>query len=422
MKIFGDAVTELQRDFSTDIYRTIIAFANTEGGTLYLGVAPDGTITGIPDASDTITRISGDVRDTIKPDLSAYVDYMSEIAERQCIVVITVRKGTDSPYYIADLGLCPEGVYVRRGSSSVPASERAILDMIRETDGTHYEKTRSLVQDLTFNAAEREFEARGVPFGPSQQKALKLLTRDGVYTNLGLLLSDQCAHSIKAAAFGGTTKNIFKERQEFSGSLLKQLSDIWEFINRYNLIRDGRRDYPVAAVSEALLNALVHRDYSRGGSSMIAIFDDRMEFSSLGGLPDGISFDDVMLGIPAARNENLVKVFYGLALTVAYGTGMQKIMSSYAGFHKKPRVEVTTGAFKVTLPNINADEQASNLSEYERTVAALFDARESITRRDVEKVLSLSQAMAVRILRSLTDKGEIRAIGKGKNTRYVSAR
>lgn len=422
MKIFGNAVTELQRDYTADIYRTIVAFANTEGGTLFLGVAPDGTVTGVPDANAAVMRVADGVRDAVRPDLGAYVDYQAETVEGRAVVAVVVRKGTGSPYYIAGRGLCPAGVYVRQGSSSVPASERAILEMIRETDGTQYERTRSLVQNLTFADAEREFEARGIPFGPSQRKALKLLTPDGIYTNLGLLLSDQCAHSLKAAAFGGTTKSIFKERREFSGSLLKQLTDIWAFVNRYNPVRDGRRDYPAAAVSEALLNALVHRDYSYRGSTMIAIFDDRMECASLGGLPDGISFDDVMLGVPAARNENLVKVFYGLALTAAYGTGIQKIMGSYGGFHKKPRVEATANAFKITLPNVNADEAAGRLSEYERAVTALFDARESITRKDAERALSLSQAMAVRVLRGLVGKGEIRVVGRGKNTRYVAAR
>ena len=422
MKFFGNATTELRRDYTTDIYRTIVAFANTEGGTLFLGIAPDGTIAGVPDANATILRVANGIRDVIKPDLAGYVDYQAETVEGRGVVAVIVQRGAGSPYYIGDRGLRPAGVYLRQGTSSIPASETTILEMIRETDGTKFEGARSLVQELTFEAAEREFEARGIPFGLSPRKALKLMTADGVYTNLGLLLSDQCAHTIKLAVFGGTTKNVFKERREFAGSLMRQLNDIWEFVNRYNPIRAERRDYPVAAVSEALLNALVHRDYAYDGSTMIAIFDDRMEFVSLGGLAGGITFDDVMLGVPVARNENLANVFYGLALTVAYGTGMQKIMGSYDGFHKKPRIETTDHVFKVTLPNINADEAESRLSDYERTVTALFDTRESITRKDAEKALGLSQAMAVRVLRGLVKKSEIRAVGNGKNTRYVSAR
>ena len=422
MGLFGNATTELRRDYTTDIYRTIVAFANTEGGTLFLGVAPDGTIAGVPDANATILRVANGVRDVVKPDLGGYIDYQAETVEGRPVVAVIVQRGAGSPYFIADRGLRPAGVYLRQGTSSVPASETAILEMIRQTDGAKYEGMRSLVQELTFEAAEREFEARGIPFGLSPRKALKLMTADGVYTNLGLLLSDQCPHTVKLAVFGGTTKNVFRERREFTGSLLKQLNDIWEFVNRYNPIRAERRDYPVAAVSEALLNALVHRDYAYGGSTMIAFFGDRLEFVSLGGLAGGVSFEDIMLGVPVARNENLANVFYGLALTVAYGTGMQKITGGYDGFHKKPRIEVTENAFKVTLPNVNASEEESRLSDYERTVTALFEARESIARKDAERALSLSQAMAVRILRGLVEKGEIRTVGNGKNTRYVSAR
>ena len=299
--------------------------------------------------------------------------------------------------------------------------------MIKETDGEKYEDVRSLNQELIFVEAEKVFKAQNVSFGTGQQKTLGLMNTVGIYTNLGLLLSDQCVHTIKLAVFEGTEKVTFKDRREFTGSLLKQLSDAYEFIDRYNrnrseiegLRRTDKRDYPVEAVREALLNAIVHRDYSFSDSTLISIFDDRIEFVSIGGLAKGIAFNDIMLGVSVARNRNLANVFYRLTLIEAYGTGMPKIIRSYRNFAVKPQIQATDNAFKITLPNANEVSRKVLLSENERTVLTLFEDREYIVRKDIETALAVSQTMAIRLLKGLVYKGGIRAIGGGKNTRYV---
>jgi ATP-dependent DNA helicase RecG len=250
---------------------------------------------------------------------------------------------------------------------------------------------------------------------------------DGMYTNLGLLLSDQCVHTVKLAVFEGAAKTVFKDRREFTGSLLKQLNDVFDFIDRYNrnrseiegLRRIDKRDYPVEAVREALLNALIHRDYSFSDSTLISIFDDRIEFVSIGGLARGITFNDMMLGVSVARNRNLANVFYRLTLIEAYGTGMPKIIRNYAEYAAKPQIEVSDNVFKITLPNTNEITEKAMLNDNESAVIALFKSNDSVVRKDVEKILSVSQTMAIRVLKGLVNKGEIRAVGSGKNTRYV---
>ena len=100
-------------------------------------------------------------------------------------------------------------VYVRQGYSSVPATDTAIRRMIKETDGDRFEAMRSLNQELTFEAAKKEFDLRNVEFGPQQMRTLKLVDQDNLYSNLGLLLSDQCVHTIKVAVFQGTDQTVF---------------------------------------------------------------------------------------------------------------------------------------------------------------------------------------------------------------------
>jgi ATP-dependent DNA helicase RecG len=422
-----DTTVEFKREYTPDINKVVVAFANTSGGTLYFGVSDDGSTVGVTDVDGTMLRVSNSIRDSIKPDVTLFVDYRQEELDGKTVILIVVQKGTSCPYYLSSKGIRPEGVYVRQGASTVPATETVILRMIKETDGEKYEEVRSLNQELTFAQAQEEFEAQNIPFGASQQKTLGIMSANGIFTNLGLLLSSQCIHTVKLAVFEGTAKAIFKDRREFTGPLLKQLNDVYEFIDRYNsnrseiegLRRIDKRDYPVEAVREALLNALVHRDYSFSDSTLISIFDNQIEFTTIGGLVRGITFDDVMLGISVARNRNLANVFYRLTLIEAYGTGMPKIMRSYEGFAAKPQIEVTDNAFKIMLPNTNDASRNSLLNDNERIMLDLFKKRDFLVRKDIEAALSVSQAVAGRLLKGLLNKGEIRAVGGGKNTRYI---
>ena len=261
MHLYESLTTEFKREYTPDINKAVIAFANTAGGTIYVGVDDDASVAGISDVDGTLLKISSSIRDTIKPDVTLFVDYQQEIIDNKVVIKIIVQRGTSCPYYLASKGIRPEGVYVRQGASKAPATETAILRMIKETDGEKYEDVRSLNQELTFTETEKEFEIENVSFGTSQQKTLGIMNADGIYTNLGLLLSDQCVHTVKLAVFKGTEKAVFQNRREFTGSLLKQLNDIYEFIDLNNNIRSeieglrriDMRDYPPEAVREALL-------------------------------------------------------------------------------------------------------------------------------------------------------------------------
>ena len=268
--LFQESETvELKGIVVEDIKKEVIAFANSAGGTVYVGVTDDGSVVGVDSPDQAIQQVANMVRDSIKPDVTMFVRYEAKQVDGKMILSVEVQRGTDRPYYLAKKGLRPEGVYVRQGTSSVPATDAAIRRMIKDTDGDSFENMRSLEQELTFEATREEFQSRKLAFDQPQMKTLGILNTDGIYTNLGLLLSEQCAHTVKAAVFEGTDQSVFRDRQEFSGSLLKQLNNVYEFIDRRNQVhstfdklrRIDERDYPEVAIREALLNSLVHRDY-----------------------------------------------------------------------------------------------------------------------------------------------------------------
>ena len=422
-----DKNTEFKREYVEDIKKTLVAFANTDGGNLYIGIDDDGNAVEVNDIDGVMLQVSNVIRDAIKPDLAMFCDITVETVQNKKVVKITVNRGTARPYYLSAKGIRPEGVYVRQGASSVPASESAILSMIRETAGDSYEEARSLIQELTFNEANIVFENKQIPFGDAQKRSLGLIGEDGTYTNLALLLSDQCTHTVKIAVFEGEQKTVFKDRREFCGSLLKQLNDSYQFIDQFNhthahtegLYRVDKRAYPTEAIREALLNAIVHREYGFSASTLISIFDNRIEFVSIGGLARGISQSDILLGISIARNKKLADVFYRLHLIEAYGTGMPKIIEAYREYGLEPHIEISDNAFKITLPNTNAafKEIKVELTENEQGVLSVL--KEGIkSRPEIQKALGFSQTTAIVTIAALLDKGLVVKVGNGNKTKY----
>jgi len=207
------------------------------------------------------------------------------------------------------------------------------------------------------------------------------------------------------------------------------LEEVYSFIDRYNstqaefqgLDRIDKRDYPTDAIREALLNSIVHRAYELSHSTLISIFEDRIEFVTIGGLVKGISLNDIMLGVSALRNPNLAGIFYRLRLIEAFGTGIPKIIESYNDFDVKPNIELSDNAFKITLPNSNFKNGKvvkPDLSYRENQVLGLFETMGSITRKDVQQALKTSQATAILLLRKMAEKNLLEKNGQGKNLKY----
>lgn len=425
-------IIEFKATFVNDLNKEVIAFANTKGGDIYIGINDDGSICGVDDINDTELKCTSYIRDTIKPDLSMFVKYEHLDIEGKTVLKIVVGKGSMSPYYISGKGIRPEGVYVRMGTASVPATETMIINMIKDTTGETFEEMRSLNQNLTFIQAESEFEKAGIAFGESQKKSLGLIGRDGCYTNLALLLSDQCEHKIKFAVFAGVEKGIFKDRHEFSGSLFRQVEDLTKAIDAHNRLSSPKiegfkrvdiRDYPEDAIREAVLNAIVHREYALGGYTLASVFDNRIEIISLGGLAHGVEMNDIMMGVSYLRNKQLAEIFYRLHWIEAYGTGITKINNGYKNSKNQPSFESSPNAFKITLPNLSTQNILSKRTEKKaddeiEKVLNLFQSSEYIGRKNVEELLGVSSATATRILSKMVSEQKIKRIGAGRSAKY----
>jgi len=420
---------ELKLEISTDFKKEIVAFANTDGGEIFVGVAKDGTIAGVENAEDVMAQIGNMIRDGIKPDLTAYTLIEAVTSGANKIIRVAILRGTKRPYHFADKGLRPVGVFVRHGVSSVPATEESIRQMLRDSDGTVFDKARSINQDLTFGYAESFFSSSSVGFSDNNKRSLGLMDADGYYTNAALLLSDQCSHSTKCAVYEGSGKTKFKARKEFFGSILRQLDEVFEYLllnNNQNSSFEGLKrvdypDYPEYALRESLLNTYVHRDYDYSGSTIINIFDNRMEFVSIGGLVKGLTMEDLFGGVSQSRNTVIATIFYRLELIEAYGTGIPRIIESYERCIQKPVFRPAPASFVVTLPKMDRAVSAmanGNVSS-EELIMALLKEKGSLTRKDVEMVLGQSKFPAISLLNKLITEGKIAKTGAARAVRYT---
>lgn len=421
---------EYKREYVDGICKEVVAFANTNGGRIFVGVDDDGNPVGLEDIDDTYTRVTNSIRDAICPDVTMFVKYTINNG----IIEIEISEGTAKPYYLKSKGLKPSGVYVRQGASSAPASSEQIRQMIKISDGDVYESARSLEQNLSFSAAEKVFGEHKVDFSPEKFPALGVSRiSDNLYTNLAKIISDQCEHTIKIAVFADDRNTVFKAHKEFGGSVFTQLEEAFEYLMLCNrnpstfvgINRIDKWDYPVEALREALLNAIVHRDYAFSGSIIINVNESCIEFISLGGLVRGLTADDIRNGISQLRNRNLAELFHRLNFIESYGTGIRRIFALYSDCKEQPTISITSNSFKITLPNMNnsaIDEKKHELTEQEQAIVNHLDKHKEMTEIDVQKLLGVKKTRAFNIIKELKDAGIISVIGRGDDKRIALSR
>ncbi len=424
---------EYKSQMVDDIYKEVIAFANTDGGVIYLGIDDKGNLVGIDDVDETYTRLTNGIRDAIAPDVTMFVRY---VLQDNKVIRIEVGEGSYKPYYLKSKGMKPTGVYVRQGASSVPASPEQIRQMIKESDGDNFEDDRCLEQELTFETAKAAFKQYGVEFSVEKFRALGI-TKNNVFTNLALLLSDQCLHTTKIAVFNDESCTEFRDSKEFGGSIFKQFENSINYLALCNrtvstikgVVRTDKQDYPEEAIREALLNALVHRDYSFSGSIIINVNDSKMEFISLGGLLPGLSTEDIRIGVSQPRNKKLAEIFHRLRLIESYGTGIRRIFKLYENFPVQPSIEVTTNAFRIVLPNMNTCNAASEstpgaaektpvITTQMKTVLDYLTEYGEMTDEDLQALLNIKKTRAYLLARQMHENGLIDIIGRGAAKKY----
>ena len=423
---------EFKRDLSSPdgVLKTLVAFGNTAGGTLLVGVE-DRTrhVRGVSNALDVEERIANIVSDSIAPRLLPEIEILPW--RRTQVIAIQVHPSASRPHYLKREG-AESGTYVRVGSTNRRADAEMLQELRRAARGETFDEQPMPDLDseaLDFRAASESF----APVRPLRQRdleTLRLLTdyqSRKVPTVGGVLLfgRDRARHFpdawIQAGRFAGQDKAKIVDRAEFRGPLVGAIDAAIAFIAKHALHgaeigkvrRKERWNLPPVAVREAVINSVAHADYAqRGAPIRVSIFDDRLEIENPGLLPFGLTLDDLEHGISKLRNRVIGRVFHALGLIEQWGSGIQRMTAACreAGL-AAPRFEEIATRFRVTIFTAQADTPTLDDTD-QAIVDALSDGGGKLT-SEIAAVIGLTTRATRTRLARLVDNGLVREVGSG---------
>lgn len=263
--------------------------------------------------------------------------------------------------------------------------------------------------EYSFTQIEKEFDRLGIELTDEKLVELNLLSSDGEITYEGKLLSDQCKYGIKLIDY------IDDEKIEVvTSSLIAQYMVIKEKLIQIST----EMKYPLKSILEALKNMILHRDYSYNGDSIIRMYKDRIEFTSLGGLIGNLTVEGIELGISVPRNPNLVKVFQKVGFTKGNGEGIQEMLSAYKEYKVKPVFKSIGGVFQVILPKPEYTVNGKVISEKYRRVLEFIESRGIVNNKEIQEHLELKSTSVVNYLKEMLELELIEKIREGRNISY----
>lgn len=330
---------EFKRELTESLEEEVVAFLNyREGGFIYIGIDNDGTILGVEEIDNILLKVKDRLKNNIEPSILGLFDLITENYEEKSIIKIVISSGPEKPYYLKKKGMTPNGCYLRVESSKEKMSNSMINEMYAKRVKNSLKEIPSPRQELTFNQLRIYYDEHKLKLTDNFLKNLDLLTSDGRYNYNAFLLADDNNISLKVVKYLGTDKIDLIENEEYGyRCLLTATSKILDKLDIENKTyakieyygRKEMKKIDTEALREAVINAIVHNDYSFGNSPIIELYSDRIEITSAGGLPQELSQEEFFEGITAPRNKELIRIFKDVELIENIGSGILRILKVY---------------------------------------------------------------------------------------------
>ena len=412
-------------DKSEKYMKTIVAFANTQGGRLLIGI-DDKTheIVGVDSVNlfQIMDSIANAVSDSCEPQIIP--DIEPQTVDGKNIIVVTVEAGKNRPYYLKSKGK-EAGTYIRVAGTSRLAYCEKIKELEMEGARISWDELTCVGYNVTDEATEKlckDIEAFRKKAGMTEHsvkkeqlinwKILKQSEGQLLATNAYVLLtSDYFSFSkTQCAVFRGRDRAIFLDKREFTGPIYTQIEEAVDFVLRNirlgatidGLVRRERYELPPEAIREMIINAHCHRNLLDESCIQVAIYDDRLEVTSPGGLYNGLTYAEVMSGHSKIRNKGIANVFGQMGLVEAWGSGIKRIFSAAEEYGlPQPKVKEFDNMFRVELfrggdsmkrmtgtdDDIlkNIDKSSGNIGEPSENIGELHQRKKKYTLNDTQR-------------------------------------
>ena len=408
---------ELKSTITNTFLKTVSAFSNYNTGKIIFGVDDNGQIIGLENIEELCLDLENKINDNIspKPDFRFIKD------TKKNIITLIVEEGLNKPY------LYKGKAYKRNDTSTVEVDKVELNRLTLLGLNQYYEELKARKQDLEFKVLKKELEEKLSlkNFSKDVLKTLNLYDEKNGYNNAAELLADKNTFSgTDIAKFGKNIDEILDRNLFTNISIISQFQNTLEVFNRYykyeQILGSERIEkelIPEKAFREVIANALIHRTWDVNSNVRISMYEDKIEVSSPGGLPSGISKKEYLNGqISQLRNPILANIFFRLKYIEMFGTGIRRINKSYKNFAVKPVFEIFENSIKITLPIIKTE---LFLTTDERVIMDILEKGNILSSSEILEKVEFKKDKLNRILKNLIQKNYIDVIGNGRGTKYL---
>jgi len=408
---------ELKSTITNTFLKTVSAFSNYNTGKIIFGIDDNGKIIGLENIEEFCLDLENKINDNIspKPDFKFIKD------TKKNIITLIVEEGLNKPY------LYKGKAYKRNDTSTVEVDKVELNRLTLLGLNQYYEELKARKQDLEFKVLKKELEEKLLlkNFSKDVFKTLNLYDDKNGYNNAAELLADKNTFSgVDIAKFGKSIDEILDRNLFVNISIILQYQKTLEAFNRYykyeQILGSERIEkelIPEKAFREVIANALIHRTWDVNSNIRISMYEDKIEVSSPGGLPSGISEKEYLNGqISQLRNPILANIFFRLKYVEMFGTGIRRINESYKKFAVKPNFEIFENSIKITLPITKTE---LFLTTDEKIIMDILEKGNILSSSEILEKVEFKKDKLNRILKNLIQKNYIDVIGNGRGTKYL---
>ena len=405
---------EFKETVTKTFLKTVSAFSNYGGGKIIFGIDDNGNVKGIEKSEDVCIDIENSINDNISPQPKYNI-----LVNDDRTITLTVFEGDNKPYFYKSKA------YKRNDTATIEVDTFELTRLILESKKINFEELKAEKQELEFTYLSQQLKKhiQIETFNKDILKTLNLYNEKNGYNNAANILSDNNIFPGIDIAIFGDKINIIKKRTTLENMSLLQMYDktveIFKDNYQYEEIDGSYRKkvelIPEEAFREALANALIHRSWDLNARIRIAMFNDKIEISSPGGLPSGISVDEYLCGmISLRRNPIISNIFYRLGIVEIFGTRILRINQAYENSIRKPIFNLSENAIQIILPVLN-----NFLIEDDQEIIynALGESK-SIPISEIVSNVPFGRTKTKELLKKMEKDGIVKVVGKGKATKY----